>query len=264
MTQPASLFVAVLTALSIVGCFWRIWWTSRDRTPTKDPEGTVTKTGHVWDGDLEELNNPLPRWWLWLFVITLIFGAAYLTFYPGMGNFAGTGQWSSASAYEHEVAQQRARFENSMAGLKGKSIAELAADPSAMATGGNLFGQNCAACHGSDARGARGYPNLADSDWLWGGSDEQIYETIANGRHGVMPPWQAALGDDGVNEVAAYVVSLSGTKAPADWVTAGKPRYDTMCIGCHGPDARGNPALGAPDLTDRTWLHGGDCAAVVQ
>jgi cytochrome c oxidase cbb3-type subunit 3 len=265
MTHPASLFVIVFTAINVLACVWLLWWTARTRVGAQDAAANaaaqgapVGKTGHVWDGDLEEYNTPLPRWWLGLFVLTVIFGALYLAIFPGMGNFAGTSGWTSIDAYESQMAQQRARFDARVASLQGKSLRELAADPAAMSTARNLFGANCSTCHGADARGARGFPNLTDVDWLWGGDEHTVYESIANGRHGMMPALGGALGADGVNEVASYVVSLSGSKAPADWVAAGKTRFETLCAACHGADAKGNAALGAPNLTDRTWLHGGD------
>lgn len=265
MAHPASLFVIVFTALNVVACVWLLWWTARTRAGSQDTASNsssaaapVAKTGHVWDGDLEEYNNPLPRWWLGLFLITVIFGAFYLAIFPGMGNFAGTSNWTSVGAYESQMAQQRARFEARLASLQGKSLQELAADPAAMSTARNLFGANCSTCHGSDARGARGFPNLTDVDWLWGGDEPAVYASIANGRHGVMPALGGALGASGVNEVASYVVSLGGRKAPQDWVAAGKTRFETLCAACHGADAKGNAALGAPNLTDATWLHGGD------
>lgn len=256
--QPASVFIIVFTAINIVACLWLMWWTARTRVAASDASEDSATTGHVWDGDLEEMNNPLPRWWLGLFIITILFGAGYLTFYPGMGNFSGTSKWSSAGAYEAQVAQQRAKFEETLAPLKDRSLKELANNGSAMATAKNLFGANCAGCHGSDARGAKGFPNLADKDWLWGGDEDRVLETIAQGRHGMMPALGSALGEQGVKEVASYVVSLSGGKAPADWVAAGQQRFAMMCVGCHGVDAKGNAMLGAPNLTDNVWLHGGD------
>lgn len=269
MSQPASLFVIVFTALNIGACLWLMWWTARGRAGSDAPaaDGTavppatgagVTKTGHVWDGDLEEYNNPLPLWWLGLFILTVVFGAAYLIFYPGLGNFAGVGGWSSARSYEQQIDAQRARFETQLASVQGKSLHELTKDPAAMSTARNLFGANCSTCHGSDARGAKGFPNLADDDWLWGGEAATVHESIANGRHGVMPALGDALGATGVNEVASYVVSLSGGEAPAEWIAAGQARFATLCAACHGPDAKGNPLLGAPNLTDSVWLHGGD------
>jgi cytochrome c oxidase cbb3-type subunit III len=268
MTHPASVFVLVFTVINGVACLWLMWWTARTR-PTGSGDGTHAstgaaekpaegKTGHVWDGDLEEYNYPLPRWWLGLFIITVLFGAAYLIIFPGLGNFAGTSRWSSTGAYEAQMKEQRARFEQRVASLRDKTLQQLAVDADAMSTARNLFGAHCSTCHGSDARGARGFPNLTDHDWLWGSDDQTVYESIAQGRHGVMPPLGAVLGATGVNEVASYVMSLSGRRAPADWVAAGKERFAMLCAGCHGLDAKGNPLLGAPNLTDGTWLHGGD------
>jgi cytochrome c oxidase cbb3-type subunit III len=259
MTHPASVFVIVFTAVNVLACLWLMWWTARSR-----PAGhaDAAKTGHVWDGDLEEYNSPLPRWWLGLFIMTVLFGAGYLVVFPGLGNFSGTNRWSSVAAYEAQMKEQRARFDERLASMRGKTLEQLAADPNAMATARNLFGANCSTCHGSDARGARGFPNLTDRDWLYGGDDQKVYESIAHGRHGMMPALGAVLGDTGINEVASYVVSLSGREAPADWVAAGKGRFATICAGCHGVDAKGNPAVGAPNLTDSVWLHGGDFATV--
>jgi len=263
ISQPASIFIIAFTAINIVACLWLMWWTARTRVAAAGDSDSSSndgagKTGHVWDGDLEEYNNPLPRWWLGLFIITIVFGAGYLVFYPGMGNFAGTSKWSSVGAYEDQVARQRENFEARLASLKDRSLRELSGNGNAMATAKNLFSANCAGCHGSDARGAKGFPNLTDQDWLWGGDEARLLETIAQGRHGMMPALGSVLGENGVNEVASYVVSLSGAKAPIDWVNAGQARFQTLCVACHGADARGNPLLGAPNLTDNVWLHGGD------
>jgi cytochrome c oxidase cbb3-type subunit 3 len=259
ISQPASVFIIVFTVINIVACLWLMWWTARTRNPSApaNEDGSAT-TGHVWDNDLEELNNPLPRWWLGLFIITIIFGAAYLAFFPGLGNFAGTSKWSSVGAHEEQVKRQRDNFEARAAKFKDQSLQQLAVNTDAMATAKNLFGASCAGCHGSDARGAKGFPNLTDKDWLWGNDDNRLLETIAQGRHGMMPALGTVLGESGVNEVASYVVSLSGGKAPADWVNAGQNRFQTLCVGCHGMDAKGNQMLGAPNLTDDVWLHGGD------
>jgi cytochrome c oxidase cbb3-type subunit III len=272
MTHPASVFVMAFTAINVLACLWLMWWTSRSRpageaaavqSPAAGVDGPAAdKTGHVWDGDLEEYNNPLPRWWLGLFILTVLFGAGYLIVFPGLGNFSGTNRWSSIAAYEAQMQEQRARFDERVASLRDKTLEQLAVDPDAMATARNLFGANCSTCHGSDARGARGFPNLTDRDWLWGGEDQTVYESIAQGRHGMMPALGTVLGDTGVNEVASFVVSLGGRKAPPDWVAAGKERFATICAGCHGVDAKGNSALGAPNLTDGTWLHGGDFDAI--
>jgi cytochrome c oxidase cbb3-type subunit III len=261
ISQPASVFIIVFTVINIVACLWLMWWTARTRNPSTAPTATddgAGTTGHVWDGDLEELNNPLPRWWLGLFIITVIFGAAYLAFFPGLGNFSGTSKWSSVRSYEEQVQRQREKFDARLATLKDQSLNQLAVNSDAMATAKNLFSANCAGCHGSDARGAKGFPNLTDKDWLWGGEEPRLLETIAQGRHGMMPALGSVLGETGVNEVASYVVSLSGGQAPADWVNAGQNRFQTLCVGCHGVDAKGNQMLGAPNLTDKVWLHGGD------
>jgi cytochrome c oxidase cbb3-type subunit III len=263
ISQPASIFIIVFTVINIVACLWLMWWTARTRNASTaaNDDGSGT-TGHVWDGDLEELNNPLPRWWLGLFIITVVFGAAYLAFFPGLGNFTGTSKWSSVGQYEKQIQRQRENFEARLAQLKDRSLSELAINKDAMATAKNLFGANCSGCHGSDARGAKGFPNLTDKDWLWGGDENRLLETISEGRHGTMPALGTVLGETGVNEVASYVVSLSGGTAPADWVNAGQNRFQTLCVGCHGMDAKGNQIVGAPNLTDNVWLHGGDFDSV--
>ena len=273
MSDRVSLFIAVFTIINVLACLWLLWWTARTRAPANHsseshaPSQTSAanvpeRTGHVWDGDLEEYNNPLPRWWLGLFIITVIFGAGYLYFFPGLGNYSGARNWSSVSQYEAQVTKQRALLEQQLATLHDASLAEIAADPRAMSTAKNIFGANCSTCHGSDARGAKGFPNLTDNEWLWGPPHESVHESIANGRHAVMPALGAVLGQQGVNEVASYVVSLNGVKAPADWVAAGKERFAMVCAGCHGIDAKGNAMLGAPDLTDDVWLFGGDFETV--
>lgn len=260
MSSEISVFIIVFTLVNILACLWLLWWTARYRTPDaaqskgQEPE----TTGHVWDGDLEEFNNPLPRWWLGLFIVTVIFGLGYLIVYPGLGNYVGTGRWTQIGAWETQTKAQRALLEARLASLKDKSLQELSQDAAAMSTAKNLFAQNCSTCHGSDARGAKGFPNLADNDWLWGSADTTVYATIAEGRHGVMPPWGDALGQQGVEEVASYVFSLNHRAAPADWVAAGKQRFETLCASCHGADAKGNPMLGAPNLADNVWLYGGD------
>jgi cytochrome c oxidase cbb3-type subunit 3 len=197
-----------------------------------------------------------------LFIITILFGAAYLVVFPGLGNFSGVRGWSQVEQYEKHVAASQKKLEARLASLKDLPLDELARNADAMATAKNLFAANCSTCHGSDARGAKGFPNLTDADWLWGGAPDTIYATIASGRHGIMPALGTALGENGVNEVASYVVSLSGGKAPEDWVNAGKQRFETICVACHGADGRGNALLGAPNLTDDVWLHGRDFASI--
>lgn len=264
MTSHASLFVILFTVVNILACLWLMWWTasSRSVSDVQPAESTGEVTGHVWDGDLEEYNNPLPRWWLGLFILTIIFGAGYLAVFPGLGNFSGARGWSQVEQYERQVATSREKLEARLASLKDLSLDQLATNETAMATAKNLFAANCSTCHGSDARGAKGFPNLTDADWLWGGAPDTIYATIASGRHGVMPALGTALGEKGVNEVASYVVSLSGGKAPEDWVSAGKERFETICVACHGVNGGGNALLGAPNLTDDVWLHGRDFASI--
>lgn len=247
-----SVYVAGLTLVGIVACLLLLWITARKKVAaTAD-----NTTGHVWDGDLTEMNNPMPRWWMWLFVGTIVFSLLYLAAYPGLGTYQGELGWSSRQAYEGEVAQADRELAPLYAQFTARKPEEVAGDPQAMAIGERLFMNNCAQCHGSDARGSKGFPNLADTDWLHGGSAAKIVESITSGRQGTMPPMAAAVGSaDDVKNVANYVLSLSG--APHDSLRAqlGKSKF-TACAACHGIDGKGNQALGAPNLADDTWLHG--------
>jgi cytochrome c oxidase cbb3-type subunit III len=217
---------------------------------------TDNTTGHVWDEDLRELNNPLPRWWMWLFVLTVVFAAGYLAVYPGLGSAPGSFKWTSAGQHADEVAKARAATAPLFAGFAAKSVPDLAHDPKAMAIGERLFANNCAACHGSDARGSKGFPNLTDKDWLWGGTPERIKETITEGRQGMMPPMAAVVGtSEDVRNVANYVLSLSGSPHNSIAAQLGQSKF-TVCAACHGPEGKGNPMLGTPNLTDKVWLHG--------
>jgi cytochrome c oxidase cbb3-type subunit 3 len=211
---------------------------------------------------LTEYNNPLPRWWLWLFVISIVFALGYLVLFPGLGNFHGVLNWSSAGQYASDDSAARQAMEARFAGFKDKTLAELSQDPGAMSTARNLFALNCSSCHGSDARGAKGFPNLTDQDWLFGGSEQAVLQTVSQGRDSAMPAWGAVLGHDGVEQVMAYVLSLSGRKAQelqdsAQALSAGGTQFATLCAACHGADAKGNQILGAPNLTDNIWLNGG-------
>jgi cytochrome c oxidase cbb3-type subunit 3 len=259
MNSTVALIMVVLTIGNIVACLWLIWWTAKRRgdTSTNEPE----TTGHEWDG-IKEWNNPMPRWWLGLFILTILFGGVYFFMYPGLGTYAGSGNWSSTAQLAKEQASAQAAFDARFSRVASTDIVALSKDTEAMAAAKNLFANNCAVCHGSDARGAKGFPNLTDDDWLWGGAPETIYETIAHGRKGVMPAWGAMLGQQGVEEVAAYVLSLSGREAPADWIAAGKTRFETICVACHGIDGKGNQTLGAPNLTDNVWLYGHSMATL--
>jgi len=247
-----SVYVAGITLVGILACLVLLWATSR----TKVVAGSDNTTGHVWDEDLREMNNPLPRWWMWLFVITIVFGVLYLLAFPGLGSHAGQLGWTSAAHHEQEVAEANQEIAALYAQFAGKPTEQLAGNAQAMAMGERLFMNNCSQCHGSDARGSKGFPNLTDGDWLHGGTPDKITETLTAGRSGSMPVMAAAVGSpEDVKNVANYVLSLSS--APHDSVRAqlGKSKFG-VCAACHGLDGKGNLALGAPNLTDDIWLHG--------
>lgn len=246
-----SIFVAAVTIIGLIACLALLIIASRRKVMAND-----NTTGHVWDEDLRELNNPLPRWWMWLFVITVVFAGIYLALYPGLGSSAGTLKWSSTGQWEAEQAKAKAAMEPIYAKYVSMSAEDLAKDPTAMGIGQRLFINNCAQCHGADARGSKGFPNLTDDDWLHGGSPEKIVETITNGRQGNMPPMAAAVGGgEDVRNVAHYVLSLSDSAHNPVYAQLGKEKF-AACAACHGPDGKGNQAIGAPNLTDKIWLHG--------
>lgn len=252
-----SIFVAAATILGLLWCLWLLAVASKRKIMADD-----NTTGHVWDVDLKELNNPLPRWWFWLFIITVLFSFIYLALYPGLGRFPGTLGWTSTGQYKTEQQRAQEQIAQIFAQFKGKSVEELAKDSAAMGIGQRLFGNNCAQCHGSDARGSKGFPNLTDVDWLYGGTLENITETITQGRTGVMPPQAAAVGTaDDVRNLAHYVLSLSGSAHNSAAAQLGKPKF-MVCSACHGADGKGMAALGAPNLTDKVWLHGWGEAAI--
>jgi len=255
-----STWVIVLTTINIAACFWLIRWTAKPRPGEAEP-GEIT--GHTWDGDLAEYNNPMPRWWLWMFYISLVFSIGYLVLYPGMGNVVGALGWTQITQYEEEVAAAEEKYGPLFERYSNTDIPTLAADPEAVSIGQRLFLNYCSTCHGSDARGARGFPNLTDEDWLYGGSPEAIETSILQGRSGAMPALGAVLGEEGVEQVAAYVMSLGGRVADAAMVEAGKQRF-ALCAGCHMPTGTGNHALGAPNLTDNIWLYGGSVGWIKQ
>ncbi|HET9693089.1 MAG TPA: cytochrome-c oxidase, cbb3-type subunit III [Steroidobacteraceae bacterium] len=263
MTTGWSLWIVVLTIANILACVWLLRWTSKPKT-TDEKIGGGADTGHVWDSDLREYNNPLPRWWLWLFYVTVAFGLLYLALYPGLGNFAGTKKWTQAAQYEQEKAVVEARANELLAPLAALPIADLVGNEQAMSTAHNLFQQNCAQCHGSDGGGAKGFPNLANADWQWGAEPDAVVATIANGRMAAMPPWGAVLGDQGVEEVVAYVQKLGGQPVDGALATAGETRFQQVCAACHGLDGKGMAAVGAPNLTDDVWLYGSDAATIRQ
>jgi cytochrome c oxidase cbb3-type subunit 3 len=254
-----SVYVAGITAVSILACVILLWLTGK----TKAMTASDNTTGHVWDEDLREMNNPLPRWWVWLFVITIVFAAAYLALYPGLGSFAGNTKWTSAGQYEAEVAKGNAEVAPLYAKFAAMTPEDVSRDPQAHAIGERLFMNNCSQCHGSDARGAKGIPNLTDGDWLHGGTPEKIKETITKGRIGTMPPMAAAVGTaDDVKNVANYVLSLSNSPHDSVRANLGKEKF-VVCAACHGPDGKGNQDIGSPNLTDNIWLHGSGEAAIM-
>ncbi|WP_457393866.1 cytochrome-c oxidase, cbb3-type subunit III [Roseateles sp. P5_E1] len=246
-----SLFIAIGTIGGLIACGILLIIASRRQVMATD-----NTTGHVWDEDLRELNNPLPAWWMGLFVLTIVFAGIYLALYPGLGSQAGKLGWTSLGEHANDLAQARATMAPVYAGFADKTPEQLAKDPKAHAIGERLFANNCAQCHGADAKGSKGFPNLTDTDWLWGGSPETITETITKGREGNMPVMAPAVGTaEDVRNVAHYVLSLSGSPHNALYAQLGKPKF-TACAACHGPGGQGNPALGAPNLSDKVWLHG--------
>ncbi|HKK02466.1 MAG TPA: cytochrome-c oxidase, cbb3-type subunit III [Gammaproteobacteria bacterium] len=254
MSSFWSAWIILLTVANIIGAVWLLWMTSR-MSPEEKASDT---TGHVWDGDLKEYNNPLPRWWLWLFYLTVVFSIIYLVLYPGMGNFQGVLGWSQTGQYRAEVERMEEREQEFFARFDALSIPQLAGNADAMAAAGNIFGNRCAQCHGSDGRGAVGFPNLTDDAWLWGGDEDAILTSIRGGRAGLMPPMADAVGgEQGVAQMVEYVRSLSGLQHDAEMAAAAESMWPT-CGACHGMDGTGMTALGAPDLTDDSWLYGSD------
>ena len=252
-----NLWVMVLVALSLLFCLYVLV------SNNKKHSGPVELHGHVWDENLAEYNNPLPRWWLYLFWITLLFAVVYLALYPGFGNYKGALGWSSSGQYRTEMAQADERYGPIFAKYREMDVAAVAADTEARGMGERLFQTYCAQCHGSDARGARGFPNLTDGAWQWGGEPESIRTTIAAGRYGVMTPFGAALGPDGVRDVANYVRAMNGLAHDSLRAQRGEDVFQANCVACHGADAQGMAMLGAPNLTDNNWLWGSSEAAII-
>ncbi len=282
MTMFWTIWISVITLGTIAGCWWLLRWTLANKTGV--PEGE--KLDHEFDG-IVEINNQLPKWWTNMFYITMVWGVLYLIAYPGLGSYKGLLGWESSNQdvrsvaeYEAELAKDIAEgnlneFANSIRLAQEKfdpifeeyaktPVEELALNEEAVNVGKRLFLQNCAQCHGSDARGQRGgFPNLTDNDWLYGGSGAKIKETLINGRIGAMPGWLAPFGEQGIKEVVAYTLSLSGREVDSALSTAGKARF-MACAACHGMDGKGNQMIGAPNLTDNIWLYGGSERAVTE
>lgn len=256
-----DVYITVITLVSIVACGVLLKMQS-----VRKVTGTAAETtGHVWDETLGEYNNPLPRWWIWLFYITIIFSLVYLYFFPGLGSYAGSLGWTQVK----QLAEETERAENQFGPIYGKyaqmDVKQVAADTDAQMIGQKLFLNHCAQCHASDGGGSRGFPNLTDKEWLYGNDPEVIRATIINGRNGIMPPLGAAVGgDDGAKDVAHYVKSLSGLTYDSLRAVRGKAKFAQICVACHGTDGKGNQQLGAPNLTDGVWLYGSSEATIIE
>ncbi len=253
-----NMYVVIIVSVSILACAWLLWSQSK-------ASFTQGKTmGHVWDETLEEYNNALPKWWSWLFYITVIFAIVYLTLFPGLGKFPGVLNWTSTGQHAAEVKKAEEVTKPLFDKYLKMDLKAVAADKQAMEMGKRLFMTYCMQCHGADARGSKGFPNLTDNDWLYGGEPEKIEETILNGRQGVMPP-HAQLGADTIKDLANFVRSLSGLPNDSVRAAKGKETFTSAgCVGCHGMDAKGTQAVGAPNLTDKTWLYGSSEATITE
>jgi cytochrome c oxidase cbb3-type subunit 3 len=251
MSNVWSWFVIIGTVVTLLACFWLIVWTNRQRA---SDEEIKESEAHVWDEDVRELNNPLPMWWLYLFVITVVWGAGYLVWYPGMGGYEGVSGWSQEGQYDAEVAAAEAEYGPMFAAYGAMSVEELIQDEDALGIGFSLYQNYCSQCHGSTAQGARGFPNLADGEWQYGGTPAAIEHSINAGRVGVMP----ALGSTFANEEEIEAM-VDYTLAMQDGMDTSSPshvKYMQLCIACHGADGSGMEALGAPSLVDDVWLYG--------
>jgi cytochrome c oxidase cbb3-type subunit 3 len=265
-------YVIVLTVAGIAYCAYLLLATGRMKVkpggavpqPGKGPAGAVETTGHTWDGDLAEYNNPLPRWWMWLFWITIVFSLVYLVVYPGLGKFPGMFGWTSTGAYTKEAADANAKLKPLYDKYLAMSLPAIAADAQGRGMGERIFLNSCAPCHGSDGAGSPGFPNLTDRDWLYGGAPEVIVASVTDGRTGVMPALGGTLGEDGVKNVVAYVRSLGGLAHDSLKAQLGKPLFEQSCAACHGADGKGNQAVGAPNLTDAIWLYGSSDATIAE
>ena len=256
-----SIWIIVITLITIAGCTWLLFANRKVEVRDDLKEGEAPKTGHVYDG-IEEYDNPLPGWWFKMFVGTVIFGIGYLILYPGLGSYAGVLGWTQVGQWQEEVAEAEAKYAPVYAQYANMPVEELIANPDAMKMSRRLFNNNCSVCHGSDGRGSYGFPNLADSDWLYGGSADNIKTSITQGRKGMMPAWGAVIGEEGVDQVAEYVFKLSGREHDEAKANGGAQTYATYCAACHGAEGKGVAAMGAPNLTDGVWLYGGSPSLV--
>jgi cytochrome c oxidase cbb3-type subunit 3 len=261
-----GILIALVVALSVFGCAVLLWSQSKMKIKL-GADGKplpVETTGHIWDGDLRENNNPLPGWWMKLFYGTIIFGIAYMLLYGGFGSYKGMLGWSEVDEYKTELKDGNTQYGPLFQKYMAMDIPAVAKDPQALEIGARLFLNTCAQCHGSDAQGVKGYPNLTDKDWLYGGDPQTILATLHEGRNGMMPPMADAVGTaDDVLNVANYVLSLSNTPHDGAKAVLGKAKF-TACAACHGEDGKGNQAMGAPNLTDKIWLYGGNISSIVE
>lgn len=259
-----NIYIAIIVVVSFLGLAWLLISQNRFKVPVRDKDGGVQTMGHSWD-DIEEYNNPLPRWWFWLFVLTVLFSVVYLVLYPGLGDYKGLFGWTSHQQYQSEVQAAEKEYGPLYAKFAQMPVEKMAKDSQAMGIGKNLFNTYCIQCHGSDAKGSKGFPNLTDHDWLWGGSPEQIKQSISGGRIGVMPAWGPILGAEGVKDVANYVFSLSGRPFDAERAKRGDAIFHgppANCFTCHGSQGQGNQGL-APNLADNVWLWGSTDKSIV-
>ncbi|KZY62283.1 cytochrome C oxidase Cbb3 [Oleiphilus sp. HI0071] len=254
MTSFWSFWVSIISLGSIFGSLWLIYVTRKSQTSDTETEKTM---GHTFDG-IEEYDNPLPKWWMYMFVATCVFGLAYYALYPGLGNYKGLLGWTQVGQWENEVQTAEEKYGPIFEAYAATPIDELVQDAEAMKVGQRLFANNCAVCHGSAGRGAIGFPNLTDDDWLYGGTEEAIKATLVNGRMGNMPAkgLNPAMTNAQVDDMVHYLLSFSDRSDNSEAAERGAAMYQTACAACHGADAKGNQALGAPNLTDNVWLYG--------
>ena len=253
-----DIYIGAITILSIIACGVLLWAQSMQKTSASET------SGHIWDEDIKEYNNPMPAWWMWLFWLTIVFAFAYLALYPGLGSYQGTLGWTQVGQLAEENADAQKAYGPLYERFAAQDVVALSKNPEALAVGQKLFLNNCAQCHASDGGGSRGFPNLTDKDWLWGGTPEAIKASITEGRTGMMPPLGPVLGEQGVKDAAHYVLSLSGQAYDSIRKSRGETLFKSTCAACHGADGKGNQALGAPNLTDRIWLHGSGEYAIAE
>lgn len=254
MSSFWSAWIIVIVLGSIFGSWWLLYATRKSQTTDSETDQTM---GHAFDG-IEELDNPLPKWWFHMFVATIVFAIGYLILYPGLGSFKGVLGWTSTNQWQAEVDKAEQEYSPIFKAFAEKPVEELAKDEKAVKVGQRLFANNCAVCHGSTARGAVGFPNLTDNDWLFGGSGDTIKESILNGRNGMMPAkgLNPAMSNSDIDDLVNYLLSFSNRAEDKASAGRGQEMFATACAACHNADATGNQAMGAPNLTDNVWLYG--------